>query len=160
MTVHFRQREPLPFRKRRPFFPLGSLLFAGAMLIGLAILIAHSASQRFGPGEIIVSAFATGGNKHQTMKPNTSASNEPLSWLNRGDTSTKATCKYAYIAAARAQQHRPSHSREPTATSLNLRKRRQLQGHDGTGARALDRVLWETGGFSGGKRRYTGQSTF
>jgi hypothetical protein len=62
MTVHFRQREPLPFRKRRPFFPLGSLLaVAGAMLIGLAILIAHSASQRFGPGEIIVSALATGG---------------------------------------------------------------------------------------------------
>ena len=62
MAVSFRQRYPLPFGKRRPFFPPGSLLaVGGAILIGSTILVAHSASLRFSPGELIVSAFATSG---------------------------------------------------------------------------------------------------
>jgi hypothetical protein len=60
MAVLSRQREPLPFGKRRPLLPPGSLLaVGGAVLIGTAILVAHSASLRISPSEVIGAAFAT-----------------------------------------------------------------------------------------------------
>ena len=56
---HLRTREPLPFGKRRPFFPPGSLIaVGGALVIGLGILAAHTVTLRLNPDKPIVSALA------------------------------------------------------------------------------------------------------